>query len=37
MFICTLCDTEYNTLPMGGYCDDTMACADDDGEHLIAV
>jgi len=36
-FYCGLCNTEYTRLPMGGYCDDSLSCALDEGEHLFAV
>lgn len=36
-YICTLCGAEYIRLPYGGYCDESMKCAADDGEHLVAV
>ena len=34
-FICSVCDTEYITNP--GYCDETLECAFDEGENIIAV
>ena len=33
--ICTLCDSEYMANP--GYCDETLECAFDEGEHLVKI
>ena len=37
MFVCGICGDEFTRLPMGGYCDDSMACVNDDGENLLVV
>ena len=36
-FVCGICATEYSGEPYAGYCDETMECACDGGEHLIVL
>ena len=33
--ICTICGAGYTRIPWGGYCDESMECACDDGYSLI--
>ena len=35
MYKCQICEEEYNTNV--GYCDETLECAFDEGEHLVKV
>ena len=36
-FVCPICQDEYNEEPFGGYCDNSLECACDGGESLIAL
>jgi hypothetical protein len=35
MYHCTICNEDYIGLPLGGYCDNSLECALDEGDSLV--